>query len=340
LAFDAAGNLYFCDDANYRIRMISTAGIISTVAGTGTSGFSGDYGPASAAMITYTLGIAISADGDIIFSDNFNHRIRKIDNSPAHIITTVAGTGTLGFSGDNGPATMATMNEPTGVACDASGNIYFGSYRNVCVRKISTAGIITTIAGIGDSPGSSGDNGPATLAKFKWVNGLKVDPAGNVIITDVYNNKVRKVDNSGIITTIVGTGALSYNGDGQLAALTNIGQPLGLCFDQWQGLYIAEWTNARVRYLKYTVDAPGVLPPGSAITVYPNPSSGHITLTVHSDLGQPVAISLINLFGSSVREYSGYTNQPIKIDAQLPSGNYIVACKTASGLQRTIITIF
>ena len=163
VALDASGNLYIADYGNNRIRKVSPSGIITTVAGNGTDGFSGDNGPATSAELADPWGVALDASGNLYIADIYNNRIRKV--SPSGIITTVAGNGTGGYSGDNGPATSAELYDPSGVALDASGNLYIADYGNDRIRKVSPSGIITTVAGNG-TVGYSGDNGPATIAEL------------------------------------------------------------------------------------------------------------------------------------------------------------------------------
>ena len=159
---DSSGNLYIADTGNNRIRKISN-GVIATVAGNGTQGFSGDNGPASSAQLYLPSRIAVDSAGNLYIADSENNRIRKVSNG---VIITVAGSGTRGFSGDNGPATSAQLNAPTGVAVDSAGNLYIADSGNNRIRKISN-GVITTVAGNG-TQGFSGDNGPATSAQLSY----------------------------------------------------------------------------------------------------------------------------------------------------------------------------
>ena len=195
-------------------------GIITTVAGNGSGGYSGDGGAATNASLYYPEGAAFDAAGNLFVADFFNNRIRKITTNG--IITTVAGNGSPGYSGDGVPATNATVR-PAGVALDANGNLFIADWNNNRIRKVDTNGIITTIAGNG-SPGYSGDGGPATSASLAYVEGVTVDSAGNLFIADTVNNRIRRVDTNGIITTVAGKGPAvygSYSGDG--GAATNAG---------------------------------------------------------------------------------------------------------------------
>jgi uncharacterized protein (TIGR03437 family) len=182
---DSAGNLYITDPWNYRVRRVSN-GVISTVAGNGVVGFSGDNGPATGARLTDPEGIAVDSAGNLYIADTVGSRIRKVSNG---VISTVAGTGTYGFSGDNGPATSAQLSYPHGVAVDSAGNLYIGDTANESIRKISN-GVISTVAGNGTS-GFSGDNGPATSAQLSVPQGVAVNGAGNVYIADGGNYRIR-----------------------------------------------------------------------------------------------------------------------------------------------------
>jgi len=224
VATDASGNVYFTDYYNYRVRKISTSGIISTIAGTGTPGFSGDGGPATLAQFESVAGVCVDKTGNIYISENLGHRIRKID--VGGIITTVAGNGTAGSTGDGGPAIIAEISNPNEVFVDGTGNVYIPD-QGGRVRKVNTSGIISTIAGTGVG-GYSGDGGPATLAKISLPNDVYVDAAGNVYFAEYINNVIRKVNTSGIISTIAGTSVGGYSGDGGPATAAKLKGPAGV----------------------------------------------------------------------------------------------------------------
>ena len=199
LAFDSSGNLYISDIGTHRVFRVDATGVITTVAGTGHQGFSGDGGPATNASLNFPWGIAVDANGNLYVADCRNHRIRKVDT--AGTITTVAGQGEHGFAGDGGPAANATLACPHSIALDDAGNLYFSDSLNDRIRKIDSAGIITTIAGTGED-GFAGDGGPATNALLEWPAGIAFDGAGNLYITDSWNDRIRKVDTAGIITSV------------------------------------------------------------------------------------------------------------------------------------------
>ena len=244
LALDGAGNLYIIAEFNHRVRKVDTGGIITTVAGTGVAGFSGDGGPATSARLNRANEIDIDGAGNLYISDQFNHRIRKVDTGG--IITTVAGIGTAGFSGDGGPATSARLNFPTDMRVDGTGNLCIADAANHRVRKVNTSGIITTIAGTGVA-GFSGDGGLATSARLNEPIRLLSDLVGNLYIADRANDRVRKVNPSGIITTIAGTGIAGFSGDGGPATAAQLNLPTGLAFDVLGNLYIGDRANHRVR---------------------------------------------------------------------------------------------
>jgi len=309
LVVDGFGNIYFSDDHNFRIRMINALGIITTIAGTGFSGYNGDDIPATTAQIATCVGIALDASGNVIFGDINNNRIRKIKPAINGIISTIAGTGSIGYTGDGGQATNATIYDPTGVAIDVSNNIFFAEHGNNCIRKITTDGIINTIAGNGHV-GFGGDNGPATLAQFNWPNGLKVDGNGNIFIADVYNYRIRKVDNSGVVTTIAGTGNDLYNGEGQPALLTNI-FPLGIAINNSDDLYFADFSRAR--YMGNTVSVPVVPHIADAVYCYPNPNRGQFCIKVVSTLNESVCINITNMIGQIINKISANTNETVPV---------------------------
>lgn len=249
IAYDAAGNLYLADIVDHRIRKIDTAGNITTFIGNGTSGYSGDGGPASAALVNRPHGILFDPAGNMIFADRGNHRIRKV--TPAGIITTIAGNGTLGYSGDGGTATAATMYEPAGLALDAAGNLYIADLGNSVIRRVTTTGIIQTIAGTGVT-GYNGDGIPATTAQLFQPRAVIVDGVGNVYIADFGNARVRKVDTSGVITTIAGNGMFQSTGDGGPATLARVGGIRGLAFDSGGNLLISNGPRAHVRRIDFS----------------------------------------------------------------------------------------
>ena len=242
MAVDASGNLYITDRNNHRIRKVDSTGTITTIAGTGKDGFSGDGGPASQAQLNFPTGVAVDGEGNLYIADAPNDRIRKVDSIGT--ITTIAGTGEQGFSGDGGPAIQAQLDAPTGVAVDGAGNLYIADRNNSRIRKVDSIGTITTIAGGG---GFGEDGGPATQARLDLPYGVAVDSAGNLYIADTNNDRIRKVDSAGTITTIAGTGEQGFGGDGGPATQARLNYPYGVAVDGAGNLYIADRYNNRIR---------------------------------------------------------------------------------------------
>ncbi len=231
---------------------IPASGVLSTIAGTGAQAYSGDGGLATAAALNAPGPVAVDTAGNVYFIDQGNaFRIRKIAASTG-IVTTIAGTGTLGYSGDGGPATAAEFWEPLGIAIDTAGNVYIGDTGNNRIRKITAStGIVTTIAGSGYSGGItggfSGDGGLATSAALNAPAGLAVDAAGNIYVVDG-QSRVRKITAStGIITTVAGNGSFGYSGDGGPATAAAFNQPYYLALDAAGNIYVADSRNSCIR---------------------------------------------------------------------------------------------
>jgi len=253
VAVDGAGNLYIVDLNNNRVRKVSTGtGTITTVAGTGVAGYSGDNGPATQAQLANAAGVVVDGAGNLYIADNGNNRVRKVSTGSG-TITMIAGTGLNGYGGDGGPATQAQLASPSGIAVDGAGNLYIADTNNNRVREVVggggnfTPGAITTVAGMG-SPGYGGDGGPATQAMLGNPDRIAIDSGGNLYIADAGNNRVRKVAaGSGTITTVVGIGGSGSGGDGGLATQAQLTSPAGVVVDGAGNLYIADNGNNRVR---------------------------------------------------------------------------------------------
>jgi hypothetical protein len=243
---DASGNVYIADETGNRVRKVTTAGIITTVAGTITGGFSGDGGPATAAEISSPQGLTVDRKGNIYIADFANNRIRKVNTNA--VISTFAGIGTNAFSGDGGPATAAELNAPSEVAADTMGNIYIADETNNRIRKINTSGIISTYAGNGFG-GFSGDGGQATAAEINNITGVSTDNSNNVYIADYSNNRIRKVGTTGIITTIAGNGTAGFGGDGSAATAAMLNGPCTVHVGSTGLIYIADGMNYRIRMI-------------------------------------------------------------------------------------------
>ena len=250
--FDLHGNLYIADLGNNRIRKTNTSGIITTIAGTGIAGYSGDNGTATSAELNNPIWIVSDDTGNIYIADYLNNCIRKINTSG--IITTIAGTGIAGYGGDNGQASNAQLNYPTGLSIDKLGNLYIADIFNNRIRKINISGIITTIAGTGIA-GYNGDNVLGSSAQLNNPTDIVLDRVGNLYITDFNNNRIRKIDISGIITTVAGTGTAGYNGDNIQATSAELNQPSGIACDWLGNVYFSEQLNHRIR----RIDTVGII---------------------------------------------------------------------------------
>ncbi len=278
---DAAGNIYIEDLANARVRKVDATGTITTFAGNGTKGFSGDGGPATAAALNQNQGARFDAAGNLYVPQCLNAAVRKIDVNG--IITTVAGTGVNGFSGDGGPATAAQLDCPSGAAVDAAGNLFIADFGNNSIRRVAVNGTITTFAGNG-TPGFSGDGGPATAAQLNIPNDVDVDAAGNVYVADVGNNRLRKIDTNGIITTVAG----GLNNAGS----AGINTPLGMTLDAASNLYFTDSGNNAVREVF----------PAGALTFPTTPigtAATALTVTLSNIGNLPVVIASQASFGLS-----------------------------------------
>jgi uncharacterized repeat protein (TIGR01451 family) len=240
VAVDAAGNLYIADSNNFRVRMVSASGIISTVAGNGACCFSGDGGAAKSAELDSPNGVALDTAGNLYIADRYGDRIRKV--SAGGTISTVAGNGSYGYSGDGHSATTAQFRYPQGVAADASGNIYIADSGNSRIREVNAAGIVSTLVG-----GAIGDGGLGVFGLLNQPGGVVRDNAGNTYISDTNNSRIRQVSANGTISTVAGTGAAGFSGDGGAAAGAQFNNPQGLALDASGNLYVADAGNYRVR---------------------------------------------------------------------------------------------
>jgi hypothetical protein len=281
---DSQGNLYIADFANSVIRKMSVDGTVSTVAGNGIQGNSGDGGPAISAQLASPTAVAVDGNGNLYIADYFNACVRKVDTNGVistiatasgflvrgvaadaagtvyfsssyegvwkidaqGVTTKFAGNGTPGFGGDGGPATDAQTSGVAGLALDGSGNLYIAEVLNSDIRKVDTNGIITTIAG-NQQFGYDGDGGPATSAKFNGPTDVQIDAAGNLYIVDSSNNRIRKVNAAGTVSTIVGDGNYGYAGDGGLASATQFSGATAVALDATGNLFIADTGNSVMR---------------------------------------------------------------------------------------------
>jgi trimeric autotransporter adhesin len=248
VAIDGSGNIFVVDQLNNAVRKITSAGVISTIAGTGTAGYNGDNIAASTAQLYFPTGVAVDANGNIYIADLANNRIREI-TAASGLITTVVGTGVAGYAGDSGAATAAQLSAPSGVALSKSGDLYIVDQGNNVVRKV-TSGTISTVAGTG-APGNTGDGGKATAALLSNPYGIAVDSTGNFYISDVVNNRVRKVGTDGNISNAAGNGVAGFKGDGHSATAAEVNGPHGLAIDSKGNLFIADTRNQVIREVTF-----------------------------------------------------------------------------------------
>ena len=335
IAFDKAGNLYIADGINRAIRKINVStGIIITIAGNGTAGYSGDGGPATAAEISGPLGIAFDTTGNLYFSDGAgNNVIRKITISTG-IITTVVGNGTQGYSGDGGHATAAQLDFPLQVQIDKSNNLYIDDSNNNVIRKVTiSTGIISTIVGNGYGAGTgtggySGDGGQATAAELYIPDGILLDSLGNLYIADGFNNVIRKVNTAGIIYTLAGTGIAGYSGDGGSPLAAELSSPVGIMLDAHDNLYVVDYGNNRVRKISNVSSITGIAQVTGnrgQLTLYPNPASSMLQVTYTGSSGQ---VSLYDVLGNEL-----ISTHAKEIDvSNLPNGVYFLNVKTTEGV--------
>ena len=247
--------------------VVKATGDIITVAGNGTAGYSGDGGPATAAELNGPDGVAVDSAGDLFIADTVNNVIREVVKATGDIIT-VAGNGTAGYSGDNGPATAAELDSPRGLAVDSAGDLFIADSGNNVIREVVKAtGDIITVAGNGTA-GYSGDGGPATAAELNDPNGVAVDSAGDLFIADTDNNVIREVVKAtGDIITVAGNGTAGYSGDGGPATAAELNGPVGVAVDSAGDLFIADNGNNVVREV--------VKATGDIITVAGNGTAGY-----------------------------------------------------------------
>ena len=248
VAVSPDGDLFIADALNNRIREVSAAtGVITTVAGTGVAGYSGDGGPATSAKLSDPIGVALDSSGNLFIADSVNNVIREVHIATG-VITTVAGDGTPGDHGDGGAATAAELFGPTSVAVDSSGNLFIADTNNVLIREVSAAtGKIATVAGNGLT-GSSGDGGPATSAKLNLPQGVAVDSSGNLFIADTGNSLVREVtQTTGTISTVAGNGGAGSSGNGGPATSAELDAPTNIAIDPAGNVFIADSNNNEIR---------------------------------------------------------------------------------------------
>jgi trimeric autotransporter adhesin len=336
ITIDLSGNIYIGDQST--VRKINATGVITTVAGTGNMGYSGDGGQATLAELKGPSGLAIDGTGNLYVADKNNNRIRKV--STAGIITTIAGTGATVYNGENIPATDANLYAPSAVALDGAGNAFILEYISPRVRRIDHAGFITTIAGTGTA-GYSGDGGAAISAQFDRPIGLTIDNYGNLYVGATYNDRVRKISTSGIISSIAGNGLSGSDGDGGAATAARLSTPTGLALDASGNIMVCSFSGRRIRKISGVVSIPSspTAPTNSSMQLYPNPNTGNFTVNL-STTGQNTArIVITDITGRVVKNMPFQTNEPIPITLDAPGGIYVITAFTDDGVISQKITL-
>lgn len=298
MAFDKQGNLYLAEIFNQDVRKISATGIITTYAGTGSSGYTGDGGQATTATFNEPVSVAVDSGGNVYVADELNDVVRKI--TPAGIISTVAGNGTSGFKGDGGPATAAEITTPTDIAFDSSWNMYISDDNNY-IRKVDVhTGIITSVVGCGNE-GYAGDGGPATAAEIDGPIGIALDKAGDIFIVDNDNGRIREAyASTGIINTIVGNGGTGFSGDSGMATAAEVDLPFYVKLDAAGNLYFTDGGNNRVRMVTNVVGLPLIKQPVLAFNIYPNPANSYFNISFTSPLEKGSTIVLTSILGEEI----------------------------------------
>jgi sugar lactone lactonase YvrE len=292
IAADALGNLFIADRGNYRIRKIDGTGIITTAAGRSDEG-----GAATSAQLNFPNAVAADQSGNLFIADTDSQRIRKV--TPSGVVTTVAGNGAVGFAGDGGPAAYALLSYPAGVTVDDAGNLFIADTRNNRIRKVTSSGMISTLAG-------AGLNDP---------HGVAVDSSGNVFVADTNNQRIRKIDSAGVISTVAGNGTSGFSGDGGPATAAQLSFPVDVAVDENGNVFIADSSNHRVRLIR---------PDGIIHTIAGNGTEGY-----GGDGGPAISAALASPQGVDVDE----AGNVYIADAQ----NQRVRIVTTEGIIRTLV---
>ena len=320
LAADAAGNIYLADENNNVVRKVDTSGIITTFAGVGAAGFSGDTGPATGARLKGPQGVCAAPSGVVYVTDPGNQRVRAIATNG--IITTVAGSASTLSSGDGGQATSAGLVNPVRCAVDSTGNLYIVDQGAHVIRMVTIAtGVITTFAGVNNTPGFTGDNGLATAAQMNNPVAASFDTSGNLYVTDQANQRIRKIDTNGIITTVAGNGDAAFAGDQGDAKSASLNYPGEIAIDPLDNLFIADTVNQVIR----EVTAAGIISTVAGIPGAAGSGNGYGPLS--AQFNNPLALTrdpLGNLYVGDgthrVREIASLASGPPSCTYSLSAG--------------------
>ncbi len=328
LAVDGSGNVYVADTNNHRVRRVAPSGVITTIAGTGLNGFSGDGGAATVAKLDTPVGLALDGAGNLFIADAGNHRIRKL-NLNTGVISTAVGNG-FGSGGDGDAASTAMLYFPTALVFDGAGNLYIADTGNHRIRKVTPSGIISTIAGTGMA-GFNGDGGAAKNAQLNAPGGLTVDARGNLYFADQLNHRVRLITLDGSINTVAGTGQPGAGGEGGAASSAMLNAPAGVAIDAAGNLFIADTGNHRVVAIAAFRNVASV---SAASFVGPVAASEQIVAAFGTELATQVEIASstplpTQLAGTSVKVRDSVGNErpaplffvsPGQVNYQIPAG--------------------
>ncbi|MCF8459640.1 MAG: T9SS type A sorting domain-containing protein [Flavobacteriales bacterium] len=301
IAYDQSGNLFIAEDYNHVVRKIDANGYISTVAGTGVMGFSGDGGIATNAQMNRVAAVAVDNAGNIYLSDADNFRIRKVD--ALGNINTIAGNGDEGYSGDGGLAINAELGFVSGICLDPLGNVYLANQTYHNIRKIDGAGIITTVAG--DGSGNPGYGGEGVVAATSMVNSpaaVFMDANGNLFFSEFGGFRIRKINTSGILTTVAGTGNFGSSGDGGPAINAQLLYPYGLVVDAAGVIYVCESAHNMIR----KIDASGIISAFAGVGGFVPGYSGNNGPALLAQFANPSAITLDNNNNVVIGDYGNH----------------------------------
>ncbi|MFN0104513.1 MAG: BACON domain-containing protein, partial [Bryobacteraceae bacterium] len=286
---DGLGNVYIADTDNHLIRKVSADGKIINVAGNGNAGFSGDGGAALSASLNLPQQVVLDRAGNLYISDRGNHRVRRV--TPAGVISTFAGNGQARYAGDGGPAISASLNTPRGLAFDAAGNLYIADAGNGRVRRVSPAGVISTVAGGGFRPGAAADSFPALEAQFGTPLGVATAPDGSIFVSDGQTDRIVRIAPSGILSIVAGGGSRGFSGDGGLSTRASLNSPYGLALDPEGNLLIADSGNNRVRSILARRPSLNAAP---AVLSFSGKSGGTLTAAQRLEIsGSPSGLAFI-----------------------------------------------
>ncbi len=330
---DTSHNVYIDDQGNGRIRLVNSSGIISTFAGGGFSMAEGV--PATTASLSSPLGLAFDTSGNLYITDQGNNRIRMV-NMTTRLITTIAGNGVTGYSGDGGPATAAELNHPYGIDIDRKGNLYIAEDGNNTIRKVSAStGIITTIAGNGVA-GFTGDGGPASASELNQPYWVAVDDSADVYIADVVNQRIRMITNSGIINTVVGNGAPGFSGDGGPATSAELYSPEMVSLDKAGNIYIGDVGNQRCRkVIPVTTEVNSFAQKTSgSVSLYPTFVQQSYTISFNQPQNGLATFIVFDIFGrkiseKTIDEYTGNHKEIFSVTG-LSAGTYYMQFKSGN----------